>query len=210
MRVGEPPAPVRTRLHVTAEFVASASGSEGFPRESLREVALVGRSNVGKSTLVNALVGQRLARTSRTPGRTRLAIFYRVRTSAGGLYLVDLPGYGYTGGGATARQAFDALTRAYFSPPAGARSAPALALLLVDARHPGLAADLSARRWLNALSVDTTIVATKIDKLSRAERPRASAELQAAFEAPVVSVSAATGEGLKALWTLILAHARPV
>ena len=198
-------------MHVAAEFVVSAGASSDFPRDGLPEVALVGRSNVGKSTLLNALVRRRLARTSADPGKTRLVNFYRVRTTGTALYLADLPGYGYAGGGAAARRTFGALTGEYFlRPPArGAGGGPMHALLLVDARHVGLASDRSARTWLDELRIPTTVVATKIDKLTRAERPRAYAAVKAALEAPVVPVSAVTGEGLKELWTLILAQAKP-
>jgi GTP-binding protein len=87
-------------VQVAAEFITSAAGAGDFPRDELPEVALIGRSNVGKSTLINALCRRQLARTSAAPGKTRLANFYRVkRGSAPALYLVDLPGYGYARGG---------------------------------------------------------------------------------------------------------------
>src|ERR671930_2486909 len=86
-------------MQVKAEFVTSAAGAGDFPRDRLPEVALVGRSNVGKSSLINALVRKPLARTSAAPGKTRLANFYRVqRGTSPPLYLVDLPGYGYARG----------------------------------------------------------------------------------------------------------------
>ena len=83
-------------MQISAEFVTSAAGASDFPRDRLAEVALVGRSNVGKSSLINALVKRKVARTSAAPGKTRLANFYRVqRGSARAFYLVDFPGYGY-------------------------------------------------------------------------------------------------------------------
>lgn len=197
-------------VKLSAEFVISAAGSSDCPSDGLAEVALVGRSNVGKSTLINALVGRRLARVSAAPGKTRLINFYRVRTNSVALYLADLPGYGYARGGAEARRAFDALMREYFSrargPTTGSTAGPDHTLLLVDARHPGLASDRSARQWLEGRSLPTTVVATKVDKLTRAGRPRAYQQLEAALHAPVVPISAITGEGLKELWTLILAQ----
>ena len=103
-------------MNVTAEFVTSAAGAGDFPRDRLAEVALVGRSNVGKSSLINALVKQRVARTSAAPGKTRLANFYRVqRGSSPALYLVDLPGYGYARGGDAAAHEFNRLIDAYFA-----------------------------------------------------------------------------------------------
>ena len=157
----------------------------------------MGRSNVGKSTLINALVRQRLARTSAAPGKTRLANIYRVARGAGApVYLVDLPGYGYARGGREAAAEFDALTRVFFE---GRRAA----LLLVDARHPGLDSDRAAWQWLHASAGYLSIVATKIDKLARGERIRALRELESVFEDSVLPVSAVTGEGLDELWTLI-------
>jgi GTP-binding protein len=86
-----------------------------LPQDALPEVALVGRSNVGKSSLINALTRQRLARTSAAPGKTRLANVYRVQRGSGPLlYLVDLPGFGYARGGEESAREFEALTRAYF------------------------------------------------------------------------------------------------
>jgi GTP-binding protein len=199
-------------VHITARFVTSAAGPEGFPRERLPEVALVGRSNVGKSSLINALARQRVARTSAAPGKTRLANFYRVQrgTAAPG-YLVDLPGYGYaraprqTQGGLSRaegrRQSADAfarLTEAYFARD-GARGV----LLLVDARHPGLESDREAWAWLAAGPCPACVVATKIDKLSRSERARHLRQLEDAFTDTVVPVSALTGEGLDRLWQTI-------
>ena len=198
-------------MKIAAEFVVSAAASRDFPRDGLAEIALAGRSNVGKSTLINALVGRRLARTSAAPGKTRLINFYRVRTGALAFYVVDLPGYGYARGGQAAQRAFHVLTREYFStrPSRDGRTGPNQTLLLVDARHPDLASDRSAWQWFQDLSVPITVVAAKIDKLTRAERPRAYAVMQAAWQSPIVPVSAVTGEGMKELWTLILEKVRP-
>src|SRR5438128_11402065 len=99
-------------MRVTATFVRSVADAAGMPHDGLAELAVVGRSNVGKSSLINALVRQRLARTSAAPGKTRLANIYRVaRGGRESLYLVDLPGYGYARGDTSA---FASLTRAYF------------------------------------------------------------------------------------------------
>jgi len=178
--------------------VTSAAAADDLPRDGAPEIALVGRSNVGKSSLINALVRQRVARTSAAPGKTRLANVYRVtRGGSPPLYLVDLPGYGYARGGHGAAVEFETLTAAYFG------RAGLSAFLLVDARHPGLDSDRAAWQWLTANVDRTAVVATKIDKLARGERIRALRELESVFETSVLPVSADTGEGLEELWTLI-------
>jgi GTP-binding protein len=186
-------------VQIAAEFITSATGAGDFPRDRLPEVALVGRSNVGKSSLINALVRRPLARTSAAPGKTRLANFYRVqRGTAPALYLVDLPGYGYARGGDAAAREFNTLAEAYFG-----RAGNRAVLLLVDSRHPGLESDLDAWDWLKAQPVPRGIVGTKLDKLTRAERVRHARELERLFEAPALLVSAQSGEGLEELWKLI-------
>ncbi len=188
--------------------MTSAADAAGFPREGLPELVMVGRSNVGKSSLINALVRQTLARTSAAPGKTRLANFYRV-TPAGlaPFHLVDLPGYGYARGGELASREFDALARAYFDRTRhegrGARPIAGAALLLVDSRHPGLESDRDAWAWLGTLERPRQIVATKVDKLTQAERRRHIAELERNYAVPVLAVSVTTGEGLRELWILI-------
>ena len=193
---------------------------------------MVGRSNVGKSSLINALVRRPLARTSATPGKTRLANFYRVqRGPAAAFHLVDLPGYGYARGGDASAREFRRLAEAYFSRAAGsglrasagdaeasnvsvlatsaqpgARSPKPVAMavwLLVDSRHPGLESDLEAWTWLQSQPVARAIVGTKVDKLSRAQRTRNAREFESLFQTPVLLVSAQTGEGLDELWKMI-------
>jgi GTP-binding protein len=160
---------------------------------------MVGRSNVGKSSLINALVHQKVARTSAEPGKTRLANIYRVRRGARPpFYLVDLPGYGYARGGDDSAREFRRLADAYFGRP-GTRAV----LLLVDARHPGTRSDLEAWTWLLSQQCAHAVVGTKVDKLTRAERTRHARELETLFELPVALVSARTGEGLDELWKMI-------
>ena len=188
-------------MQILAEFVTSAAGAGDFPRDRLPEVALVGRSNVGKSSLINALVRQPLARTSATPGKTRLANIYRVqRGSMPACYLVDLPGYGYAraprpGEG---EAEFSQITDAFFERP-GQRAV----LLLVDSRHPGLSSDLNAWEWLATRLSARAVVGTKVDKLTNAERVRHAREMENVFKMPVALVSARTGEGLDELWKMI-------
>jgi len=197
-------------LKIEASFLRSAASAADLPRDGLAEVAFVGRSNVGKSSLINALVRQKVARTSAAPGKTRLANVYRVVRGGGApFHLLDLPGYGYarapkgargSGTPAKAREAsaaeFEAIVRAVFARgPAG--------LLLVDARHPGLESDGAAWRWMREAAGEAAVAATKIDKLGRGERIRALRTFESVLETSVLPVSAVTGEGLDELWTLI-------
>ncbi len=163
---------------------------------------MVGRSNVGKSSLINALVRQKLARTSAAPGKTRLINLYRVSAGQNVPWLlVDLPGFGYARGGSAAASEFQALTQTYFA--RAAQAAHVSALLLVDARHPGLGNDRAAWQWLQTMVEQPAVVATKIDKLPRGQRIRALSELESVFEDAVLPVSSVTGEGLDELWKLI-------
>jgi GTP-binding protein len=205
-------------LKVQATFVTSAASVDDLPRDGLAEIAMVGRSNVGKSSLINALVRQGVARTSAAPGKTRLANIYRVAHGGGPpFYLVDLPGYGYARRSsaqesrADASKLFEELTSAYFAErrpgqawgwgPTQVRNVAAL--LLVDARHPGLQSDIEAWAWLKTIAAECAVVATKVDKLASGQRIRALRELESVLEDSVLPVSAVTGEGLDELWKLI-------
>src|SRR5262249_58916037 len=161
-----------------------------------------------KSSLINALLRQRIARTSAAPGKTRLANVYRVaRGSSGPIYLLDLPGYGFARGlrpgpvpghvegrgYAQAAPAFDEVAQPAFG------QNPA-ALLLVDVRHPGLENDRAAWRWLTSTVERCAIVGTKIDKLARGQRIRALREIESVLEDSVLPVSAVTEAGLVETW----------
>ena len=195
---------------LSAEFVTSGQGLSGVLRDGLPQVAFAGRSNVGKSSLLNALCRRSIARTSAAPGKTRLVNVYKatVEGGAGGagrwsLYLVDLPGYGYARGGEAARQELAGVAEAYLT-----SQPPRATLLLVDSRHPGLDSDREAAEWLAGLGLGPIVVATKIDKLSRAERTRNLRELELKFGKAALPVSADSGEGLDELWQKIANLAR--
>jgi GTP-binding protein len=194
-------------LKVTdARFVTSATDARGIPRDGIPHVALVGRSNVGKSTLLNALTRTPMARTSAAPGKTRLANLYKVAVEGGPggpgrwtFYFADLPGYGYARGGHASVVELTGIANAYFAgghPIAGV-------FHLVDSRHPGLDADLDAAKWLQSLDVERALLATKTDKLSRAERVKNLKTLERQLGMAALPISATSGEGLDDLWTLI-------
>ena len=164
---------------------------------------MVGRSNVGKSTLINALVKQKVARTSAAPGKTRLANFYLLQSptpNPQSLYLVDLPGYGYARGGYDSVEAFEQLTQQYFNPSTRGERRIAGVLLLVDSRHPDLPQDAAGYEWLLAVQAPVAIVATKIDKLNQSEQVRTIRALKQKYDSPVLGVSAAKGTGLDEIW----------
>jgi GTP-binding protein len=198
---------------LSADFVTSAASggrADDIPADGLAQIAFAGRSNVGKSTLLNALTRTKLARTSAAPGKTRLANVYRITLEGapgGGpgrwrVYFVDLPGYGYARGGSDAAAELSAVAAAYFT------SATPVVLHLVDSRHPGLDSDRDAGRWFDGLAITRHVVATKVDKLTRSERTRNLKELERIFGRAPLPVSAASGEGLDELWKLIARAAR--
>lgn len=191
---------------VAAEFVTSAASAADLLQTPLPEMALAGRSNVGKSSVINALAGRSLARTSAAPGKTRLANYYRLQPDRGrAFHLVDLPGYGYARGARDGR-AFTSLAHEYFfggSEDVWMRPAIAGVLLLVDARHPGLESDLEASAWFDAQGCKVRLLATKADKLSRADRQRAASAFRKAFGRDALMVSAPSGEGIDELWVWI-------
>ena len=193
-----------------AVFLAEVREVGQWPPEGPVEVAIAGRSNVGKSTLLNRLAGRRtLARVSKTPGRTRGIIFYDLTLRLPGaserfaLRLVDLPGYGYAQVSRDERKAWQRLVEGYVK----ARSSLRLFLIVLDARRPPGEEELQLAEWLRSEHVPHHLVVTKTDKLRAAEHGSARSKARAAFgpDAPSVSlVSGETGEGGDALWALLV------
>ena len=185
---------------LAAELLTSAAGPEGFPRHALPEVAFVGRSNVGKSSLLNRLSARRsLARTSATPGKTRLLNFFRVRRESGELVLVDLPGYGYAKVSRMERRDWKRLVEGYLERRANLR----LVVLLQDVRRDLGPDELDLLPWLAARGVAVVGAATKVDRLSARERGRRLAALAGAGTMPWIPTSGRTGLGVDALWAAI-------
>jgi len=148
---------------VSAEFITSAVKPSGYPESELPEVAFVGRSNVGKSSLINVLVNRKsLVRTSRTPGRTQLINFFDINAR---LTLVDLPGYGFAKVPVAVKKAWGPMIRTYL----GARPNLKGVIFILDARRVPNADDLEMLDWLEEFSIPTIPVVTKTDKLSRNE-----------------------------------------
>jgi GTP-binding protein len=186
---------------LAAELITSAAGPEGFPEHGLPEVAILGRSNVGKSSLINRITARRsLARTSGTPGKTRLLNFFRITRPEGALVLVDLPGYGYAKVSKQERRGWQELVESYL----GRRRNLRLAILLQDVRRDPGPDEINLLPWLAAREVAVVGAVTKVDRLTKRERAaRLSALASAGLPIEWIATSGRTGEGVEALWAAI-------
>ena len=177
-------------------FVVATAKPAQFPSDGLPEIAFLGRSNVGKSSLINTLVGRKgLAFTSNTPGRTQTINFYRIN---GSLYFVDLPGYGYarvpkeqTGKWRDLIESY-LLNRQYLS----------LCFLILDARRGWMDHDLELKSWLEFHNRRYQVIATKTDKLKQSEQEHGLAEIRKENAEPL-PFSASTGRGAREIWQVI-------
>jgi GTP-binding protein len=196
-------------MRVLTRFMLSASDSSHFPPPQLPEVAFLGRSNVGKSSVINALLGQKIAKTSSTPGRTRSINFFEVRwpgKPAPELVFTDLPGYGYAKISKEISQEWPKFIEPYL------RERPNLALCvaLVDANVPTQESDRQMIAYLRETERNYVVVATKTDKLSGNQLQRAIQNLREEYaEARIVTFSAKSGKGREELWREIRASAEP-
>ncbi|HLK63577.1 MAG TPA: ribosome biogenesis GTP-binding protein YihA/YsxC [Bryobacteraceae bacterium] len=179
-----------------AKFIISAAKPVEFPSDRLPEIAFLGRSNVGKSSLINALTGQKgLAFTSNTPGRTQTINFYQVD---GTFYLVDLPGYGYARVPAGHQEAWKKLIEQYLEN----RDSLKLSCLILDSRRGWMDKDLDLKRWLEYHGREYLVVATKTDKLNQSEQEHGLRAIRQEGVEPL-PFSALTGRGVREIWQAI-------
>jgi GTP-binding protein len=200
---------VPVQVHAAA-FVAETRTLASLPPVGPPEIAIAGRSNVGKSTLLNRLAGRhKLARTSKTPGRTRGIVFYDLRIGGGAapgagsreVRLADLPGFGYAQVSQAERVSWQPLIEGYTE----RRPTLALFVVLVDARRGLAAEETQLLEWLATLVVPVQVVFTKVDKLSASERGALRSSLRASAPARrPLFVSGQTGDGVDELWGVIL------
>ncbi|HEV2134498.1 MAG TPA: ribosome biogenesis GTP-binding protein YihA/YsxC [Terracidiphilus sp.] len=189
-------------MRYSTQFLLSATAAAQFPAPGVPEIAFLGRSNVGKSSLLNALVGEKAARVSSTPGRTRAINFFALMDPAGRRRLVfaDLPGYGY----AKISKSISAEWPKFINPYLEKRETLALCVCLVDANVPARASDRQLLEWLRAAGREFLVVATKVDRLSGNARTRNLAELKKGLEVKeILAVSAKTRAGIKELWARV-------
>ena len=182
-----------------AEFIIGASKPEQFPAETVPEIAFLGRSNVGKSSLINRLLNQKgLARTSATPGCTQAIQFYRVE---GGWMFVDLPGYGFAKAPRDFVRSWKDLIESYLT----TRQSLGLCLLLLDSRRGWMEMDLELKDWLQHWQRPYAVVATKFDKL-KTQRDRSESMAALGKGDPThtpLTFSALSGQGVREIWQAI-------
>jgi len=194
-------------MRLKAQFLLSALSAAQFPAPGVPEIAFLGRSNVGKSSLLNALVGASAAKVSSTPGRTRAINFFLVSEErpARKMIFADLPGYGY----AKISKSISASWPGFIEPYLADRATLALCVCLIDANVPAQDSDRQLLDWLRAADREFIVVATKIDRLSGNERTRNLAALSESFDVDdILPVSAKTGHGIRALWARLQDAAR--
>jgi GTP-binding protein len=182
----------------SAEFVKSAFEKRHWTTDGRREIAFLGRSNVGKSSLINSLLLRKaLARTSNTPGRTQSINFFLINES---FYFTDLPGYGYAKVSKTMRADWGKMAEDYLAE----RRELALCIQLIDSRHLPTPLDIQLNEWLTFNNKPHLIVATKADKLSRNEQNRSlAAAVKILAGQPIMTYSSTTGRGRDELWAEI-------
>jgi GTP-binding protein len=189
-------------MRVKSQFLLSALSAAQFPEAGVPEVAFLGRSNVGKSSLLNALVGSAAAKVSSTPGRTRAINFFLLSEErpTRKMIFADLPGYGY----AKISKSISETWPGFIEPYLADRTTLGLCVCLVDLNVPAQASDGQLIEWLRSVGREFAVVATKADRLSGNERTRNLAALKKAQGVEeILPVSAKTGYGIRELWRRI-------
>jgi len=169
-------------------MVASALTSDEMPKTGWPEVAFMGRSNAGKSSLINQLAHSKLAHISATPGKTRRIQFYAMN----GWYLVDLPGFGYAKVSKVAREQFGEAVESYLT----TRQPLIAGVLIQDVRRDPADEEFMVVDWASQRNILLIIAASKMDKLNRREQAEREAVLRDAYRRPVILISNRTGEGI--------------
>lgn len=186
-------------IHLEFSYIGAAFSYSACPESSFPEFAIIGRSNVGKSSLINALAGRKkMARTSKSPGKTRALHFYQVSKD---FVLVDLPGYGYAKVPLSERNRWDKLASDYLTQ----RDQLMEVLLLVDSRHEPTKLDKQMISWLLAQSIPFSIIATKMDKISSAKQHGTLMKMKKQIkilqtQPQIIPFSSITGQGKKELF----------
>jgi GTP-binding protein len=187
-------------MRVSAQFMLSAMDAAHFPKTGPPEVAFLGRSNVGKSSLINSLLGEKLAKTSSTPGRTRAINFFAVRRagrSSPELLFADLPGYGY----AKLSKEISAEWPKFIEPYLEQRESLALSIVLIDTNIPPQEKDTQLIEWLKFRQRPFVIVGTKADRISNNALSNSLRALKSAFGTDeILPYSTKTGAGRNELW----------
>jgi GTP-binding protein len=186
------------------QFLLSAMAASQFPASEVPEIAFLGRSNVGKSSLINALLGEKAAKVSSTPGRTRAINFFALKSTPTSLHphflFADLPGYGF----AKLSRSISAEWPSFIEPYLTDRPQLALCVCLVDANIPPQPSDRQLQDWLRAAGRRFVVLGTKADKLSGNGRSKATAALRKGHALDeVLLCSSKTGAGIKELWGAI-------
>ncbi len=186
---------------VSAEYVVSAAGPKQYPGGRQPEIAFAGRSNVGKSSLINKLLNRKsLAKTSSSPGKTRLLNFYHIN---GSFYFVDLPGYGFAKVSRDVKALWGRMIEGYLKNRENLQAV----VQLVDIRHPPSKEDIEMHNWLKHYGVPTVLAVTKADKIPRGKWQKhvkiIRDNLEPLPETPIVVFSAETGQGKDELWEIL-------
>lgn len=192
-------------IRVNAEFLTSVARLDQLPEEPLPEIALVGRSNVGKSSLINRLVGQsKLARTSNTPGRTQTLNYYRISSpDHNPFFMVDMPGYGFAAVNLAKRSDWGNLIESY----AKTRSTLRGIIQLIDLRHPPQPLDHSMSDWLKQNNFNYLVVGTKADKVAKTKVPGLMLQIAEKLNVDsrdTMAFSSESGLGREELWRWIV------